>query len=41
MQERVELLGGSLAVYSEPGSGTEIVLEVPLDSFENGAKGHV
>ena len=30
MQERVALLGGTFSVWSEPGSGTRIFLEVPL-----------
>jgi len=29
MQERVRLLGGTLAVHSEPGSGTSVVVTVP------------
>ncbi len=30
MQERVDLLGGSLQVYSQPGRGTRLSLEIPL-----------
>jgi signal transduction histidine kinase len=30
MRERVELLGGTVAVESAPGQGTRIVLSVPL-----------
>lgn len=30
MRERVEKLGGTLAVRSEPGSGTEVEVAVPL-----------
>jgi PAS domain S-box-containing protein len=30
MQERVRLLGGSLAVRSEPGAGTSVVVTVPV-----------
>jgi two-component system nitrate/nitrite sensor histidine kinase NarX len=29
MQERADQLGGSLQIQSTPGSGTEVVLEVP------------
>jgi len=31
MRERVELLGGSFAIYSELGGGTKITVEVPLE----------
>ena len=31
MRERAEMLGGSLRVYSEPGSGTKVEMRVPLD----------
>lgn len=31
MKERVELLGGSLSVRSEPGGGTRLDLQVPLE----------
>ena len=30
MQERVELLGGTLQIESSPGEGTRLVLFVPL-----------
>ena len=30
MQERAELLGGSVSVHSSPGAGSEVVLYVPL-----------
>ena len=30
MRERVSLLGGTLSLWSEPGSGTRILVEVPL-----------
>jgi signal transduction histidine kinase len=30
MRERIALLGGSLEVLSEPGNGTSVVAEVPL-----------
>jgi signal transduction histidine kinase len=30
MKERVELLGGRLAVETRPGAGTTLVAEVPL-----------
>lgn len=30
MQERVQLLGGSLSIQSEPGKGTTIVVKVPV-----------
>ena len=31
MQERAELLGGSVSVHSSPGAGSEVVLYVPLN----------
>ena len=34
MRERLRLVGGTLAVKSEPGRGTEILAEVPLAAFE-------
>ena len=37
MRERVALLGGRLEVTSEPGAGTAVVAEVPLE--EKGATG--
>ena len=30
MKERVELLGGNFAIYSELGGGTKVTVEVPL-----------
>jgi signal transduction histidine kinase len=30
MRERVDLLDGSLAIESEPGSGTTLLVELPL-----------
>ena len=36
MQERAELLGGSLSVRSSPGSGCEIVLCIPSREVEDG-----
>jgi PAS domain S-box-containing protein len=32
MQERVRLLGGTLAVHSEPGGGTHLVVTVPAEA---------
>ncbi|UCZ83054.1 transporter substrate-binding domain-containing protein [Pseudomonas sp. L5B5] len=32
MRERVLIMGGSLALHSEPGEGTTLVVRVPLDS---------
>ncbi len=34
MQERIELLGGTLEIHSAPGSGTQIYIQVPLDMRE-------
>jgi two-component system, NarL family, sensor histidine kinase UhpB len=31
MRERLEMLGGSLRVDSEPGEGTKVEMRVPLD----------
>ena len=31
MRERLEMLGGSLRVYSEPGAGSKVEMRVPLD----------
>lgn len=39
MKERVELLGGTFAVYSELGGGTKITIDVPLVEQENTADG--
>jgi len=30
MHERARLVGGSVALHSEPGKGTTIVVEVPI-----------
>lgn len=32
MQERAHYLGGNLAVHSQPGQGTTLTLQIPLDS---------
>jgi len=32
MQERAQLVGGVLMVYSEPGKGAAIVVEAPLEA---------
>jgi len=34
MQERAELLNGSLAILSRPGQGTKLVLEIPANTVE-------
>ncbi len=34
MQERIELLGGTLEIRSAPGNGTQIYIQVPLDMRE-------
>lgn len=39
MKERVELLGGTFAIYSELGGGTKITVEVPLAEQENVSDG--
>ena len=33
MRERVELFGGSVTFDSTPGSGTRVVIEVPLQAL--------
>lgn len=33
MRERAKMLGGSLRVDSEPGTGTRVELRVPLDGW--------
>ena len=38
MEERIQLINGSLSIRSHPGSGTEINIEVPLDSSEDNAQ---
>lgn len=35
MQERASIAGGGLTIFSTPGSGTRVELEVPLNSEEN------
>jgi PAS domain S-box-containing protein len=37
MQERIEALGGSFAIESQPGAGTTVLWRVPLASAEGGA----
>ena len=37
MRERLRLLGGTIAIYSSPTEGTEIVAEVPLTQSHAGA----
>jgi YHS domain-containing protein len=37
MQERVANLNGTLAIVSEPGQGTEIRVDVPLQQIEQPA----
>ncbi|MGZ4955709.1 MAG: PAS domain S-box protein [Methylobacter sp.] len=37
MHERVRHLGGDLAIVSSPGKGTTLVLNMPLNSAENGS----
>ena len=39
MRERVALIGGTFEVLSEPGSGTLVVVEVPLPEAEGTARG--
>jgi PAS domain S-box-containing protein len=39
MQERASLLGGTLNIYSKPGKGTRVVLEVPSTLFLSGVQG--
>jgi signal transduction histidine kinase len=34
MQERIEMLGGSLAIFSSPGAGTKLQVQVPLELVE-------
>ncbi|MEA1962372.1 MAG: sensor histidine kinase [Bacillota bacterium] len=36
MRERVELLGGKMNIISSPGSGTQVIIEVPLEGEEQG-----
>lgn len=33
MQERADLLGGSLSIYSKPGQGTRLILEIPSERW--------
>jgi signal transduction histidine kinase len=32
MRERIEIIGGTLAIESEPGSGTRVVMNVPTET---------
>jgi signal transduction histidine kinase len=32
MRERAVLLGGTFSIHSEPGHGTQIALEIPLEN---------
>jgi nitrate/nitrite-specific signal transduction histidine kinase len=45
MQERAELLGGTLAIFAQPGEGTRIVFKLPKTvlshSLEEQALGHL
>jgi signal transduction histidine kinase len=36
MRERVEMLGGSLAMKSDPGEGTRVEVTVPLEGLQGG-----
>jgi signal transduction histidine kinase len=36
MRERVEMLGGSLNVESNPGEGTRLEVTVPLEGLQGG-----
>ncbi|HBQ85522.1 MAG TPA: histidine kinase, partial [Syntrophomonas sp.] len=31
MKERVELLGGEIDILSAPGSGTQVIIKVPVE----------
>jgi signal transduction histidine kinase len=35
MRERAELVGGKIEIKSSPGQGTELLLEINLDFFNN------
>jgi signal transduction histidine kinase len=35
MKERAELIGGKVEINSSPGNGTELLLEINLDFFNN------
>lgn len=35
MRERVQLFGGELQILSEPGSGTQVIIKVPLEGEAN------
>lgn len=39
MRERITLLGGALEIRSEPGAGTSVVAEVPLEATGEGVDG--
>jgi signal transduction histidine kinase len=32
LEERISLLGGALQIYSQPGRGTQLALEIPTPS---------
>ena len=34
MKERAKLLGGQLMIYSRPGEGTRVCIEVPLEAHD-------
>lgn len=36
MKERVELFGGELRIFSSPGSGTQVLIRVPLEGEDDG-----
>jgi signal transduction histidine kinase len=36
MRERVEMLGGSLEIGSDPGEGTRLDVTVPLEGLQGG-----
>ncbi len=41
MQERIELLGGTLTIHSQPGQGTRVRIDVPLRSTGQEVFSHV
>ncbi len=38
MRERAELLGGTLVIHSDPGEGTALTLNIPLDKTKQAQK---